>query len=324
MFLTLARLLKNYPSFSSDVKQWKHLSHKLHLLVTLKYFGSEGNASSISHVKDGLGIGKGSVLNYVERTVTALLTFQKRSIFWPSAAERQVISERFKQEFFSPKVVGTVDGTHLGLATKPSLYGEDYFTQKSKYAVVAMVVNDDKKRICYLNIGWPASVHDERVWSNTTIARKPDNYFSPGEYLLADSAFSNRHYLVPAYKKLGNQCELLKDQMVFSKALAAACVRSEHTIGIWKGRFPWLRSIPMRISNKQSMRRLIRYVRATAILHNFFVEHNPPSNWIDPDDRDDQFLNNLNYLSGNMTRQQGELGNRRREVLNYLKEIIEF
>ena len=49
-------------------------------------------------------------------------------------------SERFKQVFFSPKVVGTVDGTHLGLATKPSLYGEDYFTGKSRYAVVAMVV----------------------------------------------------------------------------------------------------------------------------------------------------------------------------------------
>jgi hypothetical protein len=48
----------------------------------------------------------------------------------------------------------------------------------------------------YLNIGWPASVHDERVWSNTTIARNLDNYFSPGEYLLADSAFSNHLYLV--------------------------------------------------------------------------------------------------------------------------------
>jgi len=59
----------------------------------------------------------------------------------------------------------------------------------------------------------------------------------------------------------------------------------------------------MQISNKQSIRRLIRYVRAMAILHNFFVEHNPPSSWIDPDDRDDQFLNDLNYLSGNMTRQ---------------------
>ena len=58
-------------------------------------------------------------------------------------------------------MVGTVDGTHLGLAMKPSLHGEDYFTRKSRYAVVAMVVNDDKRRIRYLNVGWPASVHDD-------------------------------------------------------------------------------------------------------------------------------------------------------------------
>ncbi len=113
-----------------------------------------------------------------------------------------------------------------------------------------MVVNDDKKRIQNFNIGWPASVHDERVWSKTTIARHPDNYLSPGEYLLADSAFSNHHYEVPAYKKLGNQCELQKDQMVFNKALAAPRVRSGHTIGIWNGRFPLLDSIPVQISNK--------------------------------------------------------------------------
>jgi len=103
MFLTLARLLKNCPLFSSDEKQRKHLSHKLHLLVTLKYFGSEGNASSFSRIKDGLGIGKGSVLNYIECTVNALLTFQKRSIFWTSAAERQDISEQFKEDFFPPR-----------------------------------------------------------------------------------------------------------------------------------------------------------------------------------------------------------------------------
>jgi hypothetical protein len=65
--------------------------------------------------------------------------------------------------------VGTVDETHLGLAIKPHLYGEGFFTWKSKYGVVAMVVNDDKKHIWYLNIGWPASVYNERLWSNTVI-----------------------------------------------------------------------------------------------------------------------------------------------------------
>jgi hypothetical protein len=89
-------------------------------------------------------------------------------------------------------LVGTADGTHLALAIKPPLNGEDYFTWKSKYGVVAMVINDDKKRIWYLKIGWPASEHDERVWSSTVIDHKSSQLiFFPCEYLLADSAFSN-------------------------------------------------------------------------------------------------------------------------------------
>jgi hypothetical protein len=52
-----------------------------------------------------------------------------------------------------------VDGTHLGLQQKPSLHGEDYFTWKSKYTLVAMVVGVDKRKIHYSNVGWPASMH---------------------------------------------------------------------------------------------------------------------------------------------------------------------
>jgi hypothetical protein len=323
MFLNFARLFKNHPAFTSNVKQRHHFSHKLHLLVALKYFGSQGNAASALHVKDGLDIGKGSVLNYVDRAVAAINSFGKRSIFWPSAAERVEISSRIKEQHLFPKVVGTVDGTHVGLAFKPSLHGEEYYTRKSQYAVVAMVVNDDKRRIRYLNIGWPASVHDERVWSNTTVAQNPERFFSPGEYLLGDSAFANRAYLVPAFKKLGSQVQLQNEQSGFNLLHSGARVKSEHTIGIWKGRFPWLRTIPIRIRNKRSMRRLIRYVTATAILHNFFVQHNPPASWIEPEDRDDRFLNELNYLTPNLNEAAGEQGVHRGQVLNYLRELVD-
>jgi hypothetical protein len=32
-------------------------------------------------------LGKGSVLNYLDRAVAAILSFQSKSIFWPSPAE---------------------------------------------------------------------------------------------------------------------------------------------------------------------------------------------------------------------------------------------
>ncbi len=81
MFLAFARILKDCPSFQChDMKQHMHFSHKLHLHVTMKYFGSQGNAcSAIS--------GKEPVLNCIDRTVAAILSLKSRSIFWPDAAE---------------------------------------------------------------------------------------------------------------------------------------------------------------------------------------------------------------------------------------------
>ncbi len=71
------------------------------------------------------------------------------------------------------------------------------------------------------------------------------------------------------------------------------------------------------------MRRLIRYVTATAILHNFFAQHNPPASWIEPDDRDDGFLNELNYITPHLNEVAGERGIRCEQVLNYLREVVD-
>jgi hypothetical protein len=178
-------------------------------MVMLKYFGSQGGACSATVVKDGLSIGKGSVMNYVDRSVSAVLQFRNRRIFWPEPEERQAISNRIRDIFMFPEVVETVDGTHLGLSTRPVCHGENCFSRKSNYAIVAMVVNDDKRLIRYLNIGWPASVHDEQVFSNCSLSLAPNDFFSAGEYLLGDSAFSNRSSVVPAFKKLANTILLL-------------------------------------------------------------------------------------------------------------------
>ncbi len=92
MFLNFARLFKDHPAFRSTVKQRHHFSCKLHLLVALKYFGSQGNAASAFHVKDRLDLGKGSVLKYLDWAIAAINSFGNRSIFWLNPAERVEIS----------------------------------------------------------------------------------------------------------------------------------------------------------------------------------------------------------------------------------------
>jgi hypothetical protein len=75
LFPSLLWLLKSHPAFGKHgKKQRKHFSVELHLLVLLKYMGAEGNGCSAINLKHGLGIGKGSVTNYLRRAVDAVLS----------------------------------------------------------------------------------------------------------------------------------------------------------------------------------------------------------------------------------------------------------
>jgi hypothetical protein len=50
-------------------------------------------------------------------------------------------------------------------------------------------------RIMDIVIGWPGSVHENRVWMNSSICLNPEDYFMPREFLIGNSAFkfSKKH-----------------------------------------------------------------------------------------------------------------------------------
>ena len=114
MFQWLVQLLRDHPSISYDpiapVHQCQHMTPEHHLLVTLKYLGSEGNGANALNVKEGLGVSKGSILNYVNRGVAAILSLGKDCYFWPDAEECKEISVQIKQKFNFPHCVGYVNG----------------------------------------------------------------------------------------------------------------------------------------------------------------------------------------------------------------------
>jgi len=92
------------------------------------------------------------------------------------------------------------------------------------------------------------------------------------EYNIGDSAFSNSPFMVLSYRKAKG--ELLEaDHEKFNSKLAKLRIRSKHCIGILKGRFPGLRSIRIKVmDDPKSMRRILRLIDATVILHNMLIE----------------------------------------------------
>ena len=79
--------------------------------------------------------------------------------------------------------------------------GEDYSTRKGDYTIKWLVIFDDAARITWIEVGWPGSVHDNRVCSNSEIYVGRDKYFNQKEYLPGDSAFSTSAVMIPAFKK---------------------------------------------------------------------------------------------------------------------------
>jgi len=156
------------------------------------------------------------------------------------------------------------------------------------------------------------------------------NYFSENEFNLGDSAFSNSAFMVSSFKKQSGE-EIPEEHERFNKLLSKVRMRSEHTIGILKGRFPWLRSIRMKITkNKRSLRRILRLLDDTIILHNMlltFKENMDVRDWIDKekDDISDCDAEGREEEMGKLTKSIPEWmpnGARRSQLLNYFQDFV--
>jgi len=111
--------------------------------------------------------------------------------------------------------------------------------------------------------------------------------------------------------------------------MAKLRIISEHTIGILKGRFPWLRSIWMLITDKiESLEKILHYIDATIILHNLLIELNEKEDpdWIDLEEFSDiddaerapyDAESDLNKAVG----RDDPKDERRKQVLHYFQEF---
>jgi len=257
------------------------------LMGFCKCIGTEGDGANGPNQRNTFGIGKGSSDVFRRRVTTAILSLRDVYYTWPDAEERHQLAKLGEIESDFPSCVGIADGTLFPLAFEPEATdAPDYSGRKYGFSITTMIICDYNKKIRYYLAGYPGSCHDNRVYNNTGFVKNPKEYFSEMEYNMGDSAFSNSPFMVSSYRKAKG--ELLEaDHEKFNTKLAKLRIRSEHCIGILKGRFPWLRSIRMKVTdNPKSMRRILRLIDATVILHNMLIEfrEEDQDSWIGDDD----------------------------------------
>ncbi|CAI2200104.1 13133_t:CDS:2, partial [Funneliformis geosporum] len=81
-------------------------------------------------------------------------------------------------------VIGAINGTHFILTEAPIQDPIAYFTRKKRYAIQCQGIVDFKGIFINYVIGWPGSVHDVRVYSNSDFYLNRTEYIQDEDYVL--------------------------------------------------------------------------------------------------------------------------------------------
>jgi hypothetical protein len=262
------------------------------LLVFLFCVGKQGSCGSSIAVLSHFGIGKGSVNNYVDRCISALHEIHDDVVYWPDRNKREEMKARLSSTGFR-YCVGIINGTLIVLDFKPEKFHKCYYSRKSVYALNVMVVCDDKKCVTFYLAGWPGSTHDNRVFRNSRLFKKRNEYFDHEDYLLGDSTYSFSSIMVQAFKMHALSGHLSHDKSLFNTHLAQVQIASEHCIGILKGRFGCLKHSNVQLKDgKKEVKHLVKMIGACIVLHNLLINYNEddiPQEWFN------QFAKNIDW-----------------------------
>ena len=73
-----------------------------------------------------------------------------------------------------PQCAGAVDGSHVPILA-PEEFHNNYFDRKGWHFIILQGVVDAQYCFTDINVGWPGSVHDARVFSNSDVYKKGQN-----------------------------------------------------------------------------------------------------------------------------------------------------
>lgn len=84
-------------------------------------------------------------------------------------AAADVVRE-FEVKWGFPQCFGAIDGSHIPVLS-PKEFRADYYNRKGFYSMVLQGLVDHRYRFMNINFGYPGSVHDARVFTNSRVFR---------------------------------------------------------------------------------------------------------------------------------------------------------
>lgn len=204
--------------------------HQLRLAIRYLASGSYFNV-----VGDAHGVDKATVSRKLHKVVEVINNIvYPQVVDWPQD-QRQMngIINDFYDKAGMPSVIGCVDGSHFKILA-PSENEPQFVSRHGGHSINGMLVCGPAMRFFYVLTKWPGSVHDARVFRNSTLRTRLETGWrpSPQGILLGDSAYPDTDYLISPIDFPQTQQERR-----FNQAHRETRVVIECAIGLLKQRF---------------------------------------------------------------------------------------
>ncbi|OWY98698.1 Nuclease HARBI1 [Phytophthora megakarya] len=87
------------------------------------------------------------------------------------------LAMEFEEGYGIPGCVGALDGCQIPIAHPAMKNSRKFFNRKGFYSLNMSAIVDRNRRFLDIDVKWPGSVGDNRVFSNSTVGRVYEEYF---------------------------------------------------------------------------------------------------------------------------------------------------
>ena len=269
LFEKLCNELRGFISPDSNSFRKDTISGEKRLAIVLYYLEDQG---SLRMTANTFGVSVATVSVSLRLVCDAICKIGPKFIKFPQKIEEiRAIASRFEEKFNMPQVIGCIDGTHISIQ-KPHEDPHYFFCYKMKYSLNCQAICDEKGVFLDVEVRWPGSVHDARVYANSNVNRKlqakeialPYKELVPGSapvppFLIGDPAYP----LLPNVMKEFSVCRSDKEKL-FNNCLRVTRNQIECAFGRLKARW--------RILNRTldlDLKFATLQIYSCFILHNF-------------------------------------------------------
>ena len=254
-------------SLLSRIDRRTALTPEQKMLIFLDYVRSNTIQRSVGKELYA-GVHQSTVCRVIKEVALAVNEHFHQFVNFPNENEKDLIAKQFLGRDGLPGTYGIIDGSHIPIKRPPSgnvPAPERFFNRKSRYSINMMLVCDHTYKIRYFSARYPGSVHDARIFNESSLKQNMLHQFDPERprFILGDEAFPCSNVLLtPINRRRADTAA----KQTFNRLVRKARWKVESCFGVMKSRFRVLLS-----EQRTSLKVTRLVVKAVVILHNFNV-----------------------------------------------------